>query len=376
MGRRYPDRHIPIVTGVSAGAINALYLAAHRGALGESTAGMEGQWRSLTTPRVFRSDPWTLLTTAIRWGYTLASGGTRLGPTARSLVNTDPLRQFLRHCVDPSGIDENIRDGNLRAAAVSATSYQTGRTVTFVQAGPSVDMWERPHRRAVRDRLTVAHAMASSSLPLLFPAERLDGHYYGDGSLRQSAPLAPAVHLGADRILSVSARYERSTDEARLPVIEGYPPPAQVVGLLFNSIFLDTLDVDTVRLERINSLLERCGDGGDPAGQFRRVELLLLRPSRDLGELAAEHAGQLPRTIRYLVGGLGSREGRTSDFVSYVLFEESYLGRLIELGQKDAAAQWDRIEEFLGWGEPVPEDPTAGPVAGPAGREAAGRLTS
>ncbi|HKK07833.1 MAG TPA: patatin-like phospholipase family protein, partial [Gemmatimonadota bacterium] len=127
------------------------------------------------------------------------------------------------------------------------------------------------------------------------------------------------------------------------------------------------LDVDTVRLERINALLERCGDGGDPSGQFRQVELLLVRPSRDLGELAAEYAGQLPRTIRYLVGGLGSREGRTSDFVSYLLFEESYLGRLIELGERDAAAQWDRISAFLEWGEPVPEEETRGPGA-PGGR--------
>jgi NTE family protein len=337
---------------VSAGAINALHLASFRGNLEAATADLEGQWKSLSTRQVFRSDPITVLRIGLRWAYTLLSGGTRLGPKAHSLVDTEPLRRFLRRAVDARGIEENIREGVLRAAAVSATSYQTGQTVTFVHGDPSLDMWERPHRRAVRDRLTVEHVMASSALPLLFPAERLDGHYYGDGSIRQSEPLAPAVHLGADRILAVSARYERSVREARDPVLEGYPPPAQVVGLLFNSIFLDTLDVDSIRLERINRLLERCGANGDPNGQFRNIDLLLLRPSRDLGRLASEFAGRLPRTIRYLVGGLGSRTGRTSDFVSYLLFEENYLSRLMELGEKDAAAQWDVIERFLGWGPP------------------------
>jgi NTE family protein len=337
---------------VSAGAINALHLAAYRGNLEDATTDLEGQWRSLTTRQVFRSDPLSVLRTGIVWSYTLLSGGSRLGPRARSLVDTEPLRHFLRRAVDPRGIEENIRDGLLRAAAVSATSYQTGQTITFVHGDPTLSMWERPHRRSVRDRLSVEHVMASSALPLLFPAERLDGHFYGDGSIRQSAPLAPAVHLGADRILAVSARYERNAEEARHPVIEGYPPPAQVVGLLFNSIFLDTLDADSVRLDRMNHLLERCGNGGDPEGAFRRIELLLLRPSRDLGGLASEYADRLPRIIRYLVGGLGSREGRTADFVSYLLFEESYLTRLMELGETDAEAQWERIEGFLDWGPP------------------------
>jgi len=354
IGRRYPHRRIPIITGVSAGAINALHLAAFQGELREATADLEGQWRSLTTNQVFRSDPITLARIAVHWIYTLVSGRARVGPRARSLVDTEPLRRFLRRAVDPRGIDENLREGHLRAAAVSATSYQTGQTVTFVHGVRSLDMWKRPHRIAVRDRLTVEHVMASAALPLLFPAIRLDGHFYGDGSIRQSAPLAPAVHLGADRILAVSARYGRSVNEARHPIIEGYPPPAQVVGILFNSIFLDTLDADAIRLERMNSLLRRCAESGNADLQFRPIDFLLLRPSEDLGQVAAEHASQLPRMVRYLVGGLGSGEGRTSDFVSYLLFEESYLGALMELGEADAAAQWDRIERFLDWGPPEP----------------------
>lgn len=346
LGRRRPGTAFPYLCGVSAGAINSAYLASHPGDVAAATEGLTERWLSLSTQQVFRSDPWSLFRIGARWLYTLFSGGTRLGPKARSLVDTAPLRGFLRRAMDLDGIDENIRDGRLRAAAVSATSYHTGRTVTFVHGEPDVPLWERPQRRAVRDRLTVEHVMASSALPLLFPAVQVGRTWYGDGSLRQSAPLAPAVHLGADRILAVSARYERSVEEARVPAVEGYPPPAQVLGLLFNSIFLDTLDADAARLERINQLLARCGDG-ERFRDLREVDLLVLRPSRDLGALAAEHREHMPRLIDFLVRGLESHDVRESDFVSYLLFEERYIRRLIQLGERDAEEQWPEIAEFL-----------------------------
>lgn len=349
LGRRRPDAFFPILTGVSAGAINLAYLASHRGTLEEATGALLGEWRNLRTEDVFRYDPGTLAKTGFRWAAALASGGTRLGPEARSLVDTSPLRRFLERTVAMEGIRSNLDRGRLRAAAVTTTSYHTGRTITFVEGGPEVELWERPQRRALRASLTVDHVMASSALPLLFPAVSLEGSYYGDGSVRQAAPLAPAIHLGADRVLSISARYDRSVEEASVPAVQGYPAPAQVMGLLFNSIFLDSLDADAARLERINELLEDCGTPPDGRDGLRQVELLVLRPSRDLGRLATEHRRQLPRTIRFLVGGLEGPEARTSDFVSYLLFEPSYLSRLMELGERDAEAQWDRISGFLGW---------------------------
>lgn len=346
IGRQWPDFSFPILTGVSAGAINIAYLASHPGGLRDVTEELAERWRSLETREVFRSDPFTLSSTALRWGYTLLSGGARVGPRARSLVDTSPLRSFLERSMKLGGIDDNIRRGRLRAAAISATSYQTGRTVTFVHGRPDTPLWERPQRQAVRDRLSLDHVMASAALPLLFPAVRIGDDYYGDGSLRQSAPLSPAVHLGADRILSVSARYDRTLEEAREPAVEGYPPPAHMVGLLFNSVFLDTLDADAAQLERINRLLERCGDGGPPA-ELRKVDLLVLRPSQDLGALAARYREGLPRTLRFLIKGLEHPEARESDFVSYLLFESRFLARLMELGERDAEAQWPRIAEFL-----------------------------
>lgn len=365
IGRRRPEGRFPVLTGVSAGAINIAYLASHTGSWRAATESLARHWLALTTRNIFRSDPVSVARTAARWLWTLGSAGSRLGPSARSLVDTTPLRRFLERVVDPPGIAENIAEQRLRAAAITATSYHTGRTVTFVQGRPDVELWERPQRRAVRDHLTVDHVMASSALPVLFPAEQVGNEYYGDGSIRQAAPLAPAVHLGADRVLAVSARYDRSVDEAATPAVEGYPPPAQVLGTLFNNIFLDALDADAARLERINRILESCDRWSRDVDDLHRVELMVLRPSRDLGALATGHREELPRTVRFLLSGLGSREGREADFTSYLLFEPRYLARLIELGERDAEENWDRIAEFMGWDE-------AAAGAGEAARGAGG----
>lgn len=369
IGRQRPERTFPIITGVSAGAINAAYLAAHVGNLADSTESLGEHWRGLTTEDVFQADPLTILRITLRWIYAMASGRSRIGPRGRSLVHTRPLRTFLEGAMDLRGIDENLEAGRLREVAITATSYQTGQTVTFVHGEPGTSLWHRPQRLAVRDRISIDHVMASSALPLVFPAIQVHDGYYGDGSIRQAAPLAPAVHLGADRILSISARYGRSVEEAAVPSVDEYPPPAQVMGLLFNNIFLDALDADATRLERINRLLEACDGDAERLSDLRKVDLLLLRPSEDLGALAARFRSELPRFLRFLISGLEG-ESRSSDFVSYLLFAERYLTYLMELGEKDAEAQWPRIMEFLGWDE---EDGAAGGDAGEAQTEASVR---
>jgi NTE family protein len=187
--------------------------------------------------------------------------------------------------------------------------------------------------------------MASASLPFFFPAVEVDGNWYGDGGIRLTAPLSPAVHLGASRIIAVSTRYARSRDEADQPVIAGYPPPAQVAGVLYNAIFLDQLDSDALEMRRINDLIARLPEA--ERNGHRPIELLLLRPSVDLGRLANEYEPELPRPFRFLARGLGTREMRSNDMLSLVMFQGNYVRRLLEIGEADAAARLDEIRRFL-----------------------------
>jgi NTE family protein len=187
--------------------------------------------------------------------------------------------------------------------------------------------------------------MASAALPFFFPAGEIGGSWYGDGGIRLTAPLSPAIHLGARKIMAVSTRYPRTRDEARQPAVAGYPPPAQVAGVLLNAIFLDLLDSDATRLQQLNGLLDRLPPGS--RNGFQHIDLLVLRPSQDLGRLANEFEANLPRTFRFLVRGLGSRETRSNDLLSLLMFQSDYIAKLIELGEADARRRSAEIDAFL-----------------------------
>lgn len=354
IAREYPELQIPILTGVSAGAINAAFLAGRPEPLPEATDLLARMWGDLSTSRILRADLVSLIGNALKVTVNLASGGSKLAPRVRGLVDTTPLEHTLRLALNPAGIADNIAQGRLRAVAVSATSYGSGRTVTFVQAAPGVEMWERTRRHAVATRLDVDHVMASAAIPLFFPARNVGGDWYGDGSLRQGSPLAPAVYLGADRILVVSSRYGLRTEDREETRDRGYPPAAQVLGLMLNSIFLDNLDADAERLERINEIVARVPDRKKWLISERPVAMLVIRPSNDLGRLAARYESRLPRGLRYLVRGLGTRRVASPDLLSYLMFEGEYLRELIRLGERDASRNWLRIRRFLdGSDEPV-----------------------
>jgi NTE family protein len=304
-------------------------------------------WGHLSTEDILRSDVFSLLGNAFKVVINLGSGGAKLAPQVRGLVDTSPLERTLKGALNPGGIAENISRGRLTAVAVSATSYGTGRTVTFVQAARGIQMWERTRRHSVSTHVGVEHVMASSAIPLFFPAQSVEGEWYGDGSLRQGSPLAPAVFLGAGRILVVSSRYGTGTRELAGRDDDGYPPAAQVLGLMLNSIFLDNLDADAERLERINEIVARVPREKQWLVSERPVRMLVLRPSSDLGRLAARYEDRLPRGLRYLIRGLGSRRVASPDLLSYLMFEEEYLQELIRLGERDAEKNWLRIRRFL-----------------------------
>lgn len=347
-------RHLPcarplILTGESAGAINVAYLAAYPGALPEAIEDLARLWSQLTADQLFRVSPLSLARSVLRWATRLMSGGAAIAPEARGLLDTAPLRALLERSLAPAdgeivGIAKNLDRGLIKAIALTTINYTTGQTVTWVQGGRIKD-WERPLRRSVGTRLTVDHVLASAALPFLFPAVRLGDGWYGDGGVRLHAPLSPAIHLGAGRILAISTRYWPTHEEADQPAVHGYPPPAQVAGILLDAIFLDLIDYDALVLERLNRLL---GKLARPEwGELRPVDLLVLRPSQDVAKLAAACESCLPRGLRFLTRGLGTHETARPDLLSLLMFLPEYLQPLIRLGESDVEARLDEITAFL-----------------------------
>jgi NTE family protein len=355
LARRLPDLRFSIVTGVSAGAINAAFIAAHPGSLAEATADLSELWAGLQVEDIFRVDTPSLVRHFTRWTARLASGGAAMAPAVRGLVDTRPLRGTIERAsanVDGEiiGIQRNLERGSLDAFALTALNYSTGQTITWVQSR-RFQPWNQPRHRSFHARIAVEHVMASAALPLFFPAVRLGDYWYGDGGIRLSTPLVPALRLGATRILALSPHYEPNFEEADRPKISGYPPPAQILGHLMDSIFLDVLDEDVRRLESLNRLLAKLPP--EERGGLRDVAIRVLRPSRDLGQLAASYEPRLPNSFRYLVRSLGTRDTQTSDFLSMLMFQPDYAQRLIELGEEDAEARVDEIRELMGAGTPV-----------------------
>jgi NTE family protein len=350
IAKRYPHLHVPILVGVSAGALNTVHLAAHDGTFGDAMERLVEHWLSLTPDRVFRVDTATLASNVLRSGLRLVGGGRGHPERLKGMVDTAPLRAFLEGVLvrdadgNLPGIERNIERGRLAAVALSATSYTTSQSVTWVQ-GRDIELWERPQRRSERARLTIEHVMASAALPLLFPATQVGNEWYGDGGIRLAAPISPAIHLGASRIITIATRYDRSRSEASQPQLTGYPPPAQVLGLLYNAIFLDLIDQDVARLQRLNEVIARVPEQ-DRQG-LRLIEMLVLRPSRDLGRLSREYEPRLPSFFRFLTRGLGTQRTQSPDILSLVMFQKDYLERLVSLGEEDAERESERIARFI-----------------------------
>jgi NTE family protein len=353
LARELPHIVPGILTGVSAGGINAAFLAARQEPFGERVEALARLWASIHMDEVFRVDLRDLASRTLRWSGRLLSAGTSPLPAARSLVDTAPLRVLLDHVLEAdagvlTGIPRSLQAGWLRAIALTASNYTTGQSITWVQTREDcrIPAWERPQRKSDTCSMRVDHVMASAALPFFFPAVAIDGSWYGDGGIRLTAPLSPAVHLGAKQIIAVTTRYAGSRAEADRPAVVGYPPPAQVAGVLLNAIFLDLLDGDALHMQQINDLLTRL-----PEGQYdslRHIDLLVLRPSEDLGRLANAYEPELPRAFRFLTRGLGTRETRSNDLLSLVMFQSDYITRLIDMGEADAAARLSDIKRFLG----------------------------
>ncbi len=344
VAENFGDADFDILTGVSAGSINAAFLGNTPGELPIAVDGLVKNWERIRVENVFASESSISFMRGLFFKRSEAEND-----NGTALLDTAPLREFLTDCLSPegsllTGITEKLATCRLRAVAVVTTNYATGQTVTWVQ-GQNIGRWERATRVGVNTSLTVEHIMASTSIPILFPAIRIGDAWYGDGGIRLSAPLAPLVHLGATRIMAISTRYQRSRAEAADPAFQGYPPVSQIFGLLMNAIFLDALDQDALTMDRINALLDQL-----PARKrlgLRPVRLLVLRPSMDLGKLAGEYEPKLTGVLGLISRSMGGGRSKSPDWLSMLLFDPEYVATLTEIGYEDARRQHDQLEAFF-----------------------------
>lgn len=353
-----------IITGTSAGAVNAAALACGADDFDGTVRRIVSVWKNFEARQVYQSDAISVMRTGARWLSLLSLGWLiakwrRLRP--RSLLDNSPLEQLLQIMVPLERLPGLIERGHLQALAITASSYSSGEHVTFFEGAEHLKPWIRSQRQAVRDSITHEHLLASSAIPFVFPAMplQINGHteYFGDGSMRQTAPVAPAIHLGADRILVVGAgRMHEPKDETPQHTNGSYPSLAQIAGHAMSSIFLDALAVDIERMRRINQTISLVPAAARQSSALRPIELLVIAPSERLDEIAARHIDALPAAVRTMLGSMGV-SSNTADvkggaLASYLLFESAYTNELIKLGYADTFKQKSGLCRFFGWTEP------------------------
>lgn len=364
----------PIITGTSAGAINAAALACGADNFDATVRMVANIWRNFHAHQVYRADSIGMLRSGASWMTLLSIGWLvakwrRIKP--RSLLDNSPLHELLHDMVPLQRLPGLIEAQHIHALAITASSYSSGDHITFFDGSADLVPWVRTHRLAVRDHLTHEHLLASSAIPFVFPAKALqiDGHteYFGDGSMRQSAPVSGAIHLGAERILVVGAgRMHEPKSEAHLHTTNTYPSLAQIAGHALSNIFLDALAVDIERVKRINQTISLVPLEARKASALRPIELLVISPTQRLDGIAARHVGDLPGPVRTMLGGVGvsskKADVKGAALASYLLFEEGYTRELMALGYGDAMTKKGEICSFFGWTDPGvpaggPDDP-------------------
>ena len=343
-----------IICGTSAGSINCTILAVDAANFRHAVRRLMTVWKNFHVHHVYRADLFGTFRNSARWLLAGLFGG-RLrkvsgGNYPVSLLDNTPLAGLLRKYVDFGAIQRNIDAGDLTALSITCSGYTSGQSVTFYQGHPNLKNWQRARRIGVAMPIELEHLLASSALPFIFPPTRVNREYFGDGSMRQIAPVSPALHLGADRLLVIGVGRQLQPNAER---IKGgaYPTLAQIAGHALNSIFLDSLEVDLERLQRINRTIELIPEDVRKQANYplHKVEFRVISPSVELEKIAADYSRELPLTIRLLLSTVGGTRRSGSNLLSYLLFEKSYCRELIKLGYADTMARKDDLLSFLGW---------------------------
>lgn len=348
--RRDYDFPFKILCGTSAGAINAAALSCAGRNFYQSTDRMMRVWENFRSEQVFRADSLGIIRTGARWLSALSIGW-MLRKRPKCLLDNSPLTQLLHELLHFRRLDEALENGNIRALAVAASSYTSGRNVTFFQAQEKIEPWIRTQRVALQSRITVEHLLASAAIPFVFPSVRLEmeGHmeWFGDGAIRQLAPISPAIHLGANRVMVIGSSQEPMNHTQAVEMQMEYPSLAQIAGHAMASIFLDSLSIDIERLSRVNKTMSLLPPELAAKSTLKPIDLLVISPSGRIDEIAAKHTGDLPGPVRAMLSALGATEAGGSSLASYLLFEANYTRELIRMGIADTIAKRDEVYAFF-----------------------------
>jgi NTE family protein len=324
----------PIITGTSAGAVSAIALASDAAHFRRSVAAIERVWRDFRVHQVFKADAVSMLKSGLHWFLAFLTGGWLVQPP-HSLFDNSPLWELLREHLHFDGIPRSLYKTHLHAIGISATCYGDADSVTFFAAEPGAEPWKRVYRKGVRATLTLDHLMASLAIPFLFRPVLLNDAYYGDGAMRQTSPLSPAILLGATRLLIIGVNDPVPTGALPLrPPIE--PTFSQMFGFMLDSLFMDTMNASLERVNRYNE-----------SADMRPIDTLVIMPTRDVNEVARRHVVELPRALRTLLRALGAHNSPNSLLLSYLLFERGFTREMIEMGYEDAKARAGEIRDFL-----------------------------
>lgn len=324
----------PIITGTSAGAVSAVALASDAAHFRRSVFAIERVWRDFRVHHVFKADAVSMLKSGLHWVLAFMTGGWLVHPP-HSLFDNSPLWELLRDQLSFDGIPRSLYKKHLHAVGICATCYEDADSVTFYASKSPIEPWARVYRKGARVALTLDHLMASLSIPFLFRPVKLNDNYFGDGAMRQTSPLSPAIHLGADRLFIIGVNDPPAQPGSPVPQA-AEPSFGQMVGFMLDSLFMDQLNADLERISRYNETKEA-----------RRIDFMVMTPSRDVNEIARRHARELPRSLRALMRIMGANTAASTLLLSYLLFERGFTRELIDLGYADARARAGEIRDFL-----------------------------